>query len=95
MSLALLRSRALTGLEAPLVSVEVHLANGLPVFNIVGLADTEVRESRERVRAAILNSGLEFPSRRITQIFWTHPYNQKELLRLERRQAAVQLTSTN
>ena len=66
MSLALLRSRALTGLEAPLVSVEVHLANGLPVFNIVGLADTEVRESRERVRAAILNSGLEFPSRRIT-----------------------------
>lgn len=66
MSLALLRSRALTGLEAPLVSVEVHLANGLPAFNIVGLADTEVRESRERVRAAILNSQLEFPSRRIT-----------------------------
>ncbi|MDF3836022.1 YifB family Mg chelatase-like AAA ATPase [Cupriavidus basilensis] len=66
MSLALLRSRALTGLEAPLVSVEVHLANGLPAFNIVGLADTEVRESRERVRAAILNSRFEFPSRRIT-----------------------------
>jgi len=65
MSLALLRSRALTGLEAPLVSVEVHLANGLPAFTIVGLADTEVRESRERVRAAILNSRFEFPSRRI------------------------------
>src|SRR5438445_6339871 len=66
MSLAVLRSRALTGIAAPPVRVETHLANGLPAFNIVGLADTEVRESRERVRAAILNSGLEFPSRRIT-----------------------------
>ncbi|MGO4326503.1 YifB family Mg chelatase-like AAA ATPase [Cupriavidus sp. M-11] len=66
MSLALLRSRALTGLEAPLVSVEVHLANGLPACSIVGLADTEVRESRERVRAAIINSRFEFPNRRIT-----------------------------
>ncbi len=65
MSLALLRSRALTGLEAPLVSVEVHLANGLPACSIVGLAETEVRESRERVRAAILNSRFEFPNRRI------------------------------
>src|SRR5687767_13929596 len=66
MSLAVLRSRALTGIDAPLVSVETHLANGLPAFAIVGLAETEVRESRERVRAAILNSGLEFPNRRIT-----------------------------
>ncbi|MBF6990517.1 MULTISPECIES: YifB family Mg chelatase-like AAA ATPase [Cupriavidus] len=66
MSLAVLRSRALTGIAAPPVRVETHLANGLPVFTIVGLADTGVRESRERVRAAILNSGYEFPNRRIT-----------------------------
>jgi magnesium chelatase family protein len=66
MNLAVLRSRALTGIDAPLVCVETHLANGLPAFAIVGLAETEVRESRERVRAAILNSGLEFPNRRIT-----------------------------
>jgi magnesium chelatase family protein len=66
MSLAVLRSRALTGIDAPPVSVEIHLANGLPAFNIVGLADTEVRESRERVRAALLNSEFEFPNRRIT-----------------------------
>ncbi|NUT15462.1 MAG: ATP-binding protein, partial [Cupriavidus sp.] len=66
MSLAVLRSRALTGIAAPPVRVETHLANGLPAFTIVGLADTGVRESRERVRAAILNSGYEFPNRRIT-----------------------------
>ena len=66
MSLAVLRSRALTGLEAPEVTVEVHLANGLPCFTIVGLPDTEVKESKDRVRAALLNSRFEFPSRRIT-----------------------------
>ena len=67
MSLALIQSRALLGLEAPGVTVEVHLANGLPSFTLVGLADVEVKEARERVRAAILNAGLEFPSnRRIT-----------------------------
>lgn len=66
MSLAVLRSRALNGIDAPPVSVEIHLANGLPAFNIVGLADTEVRESRERVRAALLNCEFEFPNRRIT-----------------------------
>lgn len=66
MSLAILRSRALNGLSAPEVAVEVHLANGLPVFTLVGLPDTEVKEARDRVRAAITNSGFEFPSRRIT-----------------------------
>lgn len=66
MHLAVLRSRALTGIDAAPVCVEIHLANGLPAFTIVGLADTEVRESRERVRAAILNCGFEFPARRIT-----------------------------
>lgn len=67
MSLALISSCALLGLEAPTVTVEVHLANGLPSFTLVGLADTEVKEARERVRSAIQNSGLEFPSnKRIT-----------------------------
>jgi len=53
-------------MEAPEVTVEVHLANGLPTFTIVGLPDTEVRESKDRVRAALVNTGFEFPSRRIT-----------------------------
>lgn len=66
MSLAVLFSRALTGMEAPLVTVEVHLANGLPSFTIVGLPETEVKESKDRVRAALLNARFEFPSRRIT-----------------------------
>ena len=67
MSLSLVHSRALLGLEAHPVCVEVHLANGLPSFTLVGLADTEVKEARERVRSAIANAGLEFPStKRIT-----------------------------
>ena len=66
MSLAVLHSRALAGLSAPEVTVEVHLANGLPSFTIVGLPDTEVKESRDRVRAALVNSRFEFPARRIT-----------------------------
>ncbi|MDO9314507.1 MAG: YifB family Mg chelatase-like AAA ATPase [Burkholderiaceae bacterium] len=67
MALALVRSRALDGLNAPPVTVEVHLANGLPSFTLVGLADTEVKEARERVRAALQNSALEFPhNKRIT-----------------------------
>jgi magnesium chelatase family protein len=65
-SLAVLHSRALAGLHAPEVTVEVHLANGLPSFTIVGLPDTEVKESRDRVRAALVNSRFEFPARRIT-----------------------------
>ena len=67
MSLAVIHSRSLTGLDAPEVTVEVHLANGLPSFTLVGLADTEVKEARERVRAALQNSRLEFPhNKRIT-----------------------------
>lgn len=66
MSLAVLRSRALSGMEALCVSVEVHLANGLPSLTIVGLPDAEVRESKDRVRAALQNAGFEFPQRRIT-----------------------------
>ena len=67
MSLAVIHSRALHALQAAEVTVEVHLANGLPSFTLVGLADTEVKEARERVRAALQNSGLEFPhNKRIT-----------------------------
>ncbi len=66
MTLAVCFSRALSGLCAPQVSVEVHLSNGLPSFTLVGLPDTEVKESRERVRAALLQSGFDFPARRIT-----------------------------
>jgi len=67
MSLSLVQSRALLGLEAASVTVEVHLANGLPSFTLVGLADVEVKEARERVRCAIQNAGLEFPNnKRIT-----------------------------
>jgi len=66
MSLAVLKSRALAGMDAPEVTVEVHLGRGLPSFAIVGLADTEVKEARERVRAAIQNARFEFPASRIT-----------------------------
>jgi len=66
MSLAIVYSRANIGIEAPLVSVETHLSNGLPGFSIVGLLETAVREIKERVRSAILNSSLEFPAKRIT-----------------------------
>ena len=66
MSLAVLHSRALSGMDAPEVVVEVHLANGLPSFTIVGLPDTEVKESKDRVRAALQNARFEFPARRIT-----------------------------
>ncbi|QNK74846.1 YifB family Mg chelatase-like AAA ATPase [Variovorax sp. PAMC28562] len=62
MSLSLVQSRALLGLEAASVTVEVHLANGLPSFALVGLADVEVKEARERVRSAIQNAGLDFPN---------------------------------
>lgn len=66
MSLAILYSRARLGIEAPLVTVEVHLANGLPSMAIVGMPETAVKESRDRVRSAIINSHFEFPAKRIT-----------------------------
>ncbi|VVE07315.1 magnesium chelatase domain-containing protein [Pandoraea soli] len=71
MSLAVVSSRAITGMAARSVTVEVHLANGLPGLSLVGLPDTEVKESRERVRSALQNSRFEFPARRITPIFRT------------------------
>lgn len=66
MSLAVVYSRAQVGIDAPLVSVEVHLSNGLPSLSIVGLPEAAVKESKDRVRGAVLNSQFEFPTRRIT-----------------------------
>jgi len=66
MSLTQLTTRAQDGVSAPEVSVEVHISNGLPAFTMVGLPEAAVRESRDRVRSAIINSGFEFPLRRIT-----------------------------
>src|SRR5215218_6130388 len=66
MSLAVLYSRSLAGMEASLLTVEAHLANGLPSFTIVGLPEAEVKEAKDRVRAALQNARFEFPARRIT-----------------------------
>src|SRR6266851_7595471 len=64
--IAKIESACLIGMEAARVQVEVNLAKGMPSFSIVGLPDTSVREARDRVVAAIRNSGFEFPSRRVT-----------------------------
>ncbi len=67
MTLAIVATRAGVGLEAPAVHVEVHLANGLPGLTLVGLPETAVKESRERVRSALINAGFDFPNtKRIT-----------------------------
>ncbi|MBI3545250.1 MAG: YifB family Mg chelatase-like AAA ATPase, partial [Gammaproteobacteria bacterium] len=66
MSLAVVHSRAQVGMESPSVTVEVHLANGLPNLSIVGLPEAAVKESKDRVRAALQNARFEFPARRIT-----------------------------
>jgi len=66
MALATVASRALAGIDAPEVTVEVHLGPGLPAFHIVGLPDAEVREAKDRVRAALHHARFEFPARRIT-----------------------------
>ncbi|WP_461519263.1 YifB family Mg chelatase-like AAA ATPase [Porticoccus sp.] len=66
MALAIVHSRAKVGIDAPPVTVEVHLSNGLPGLTIVGMPETAVRESKDRVRSALLNAHFEFPARRIT-----------------------------
>ena len=66
MSLATTYSRGRSGIDAPLVTVEVHVSNGLPSLSIVGLPETAVKESKDRVRGAIINSHFEFPIQRIT-----------------------------
>jgi len=64
--LSLVHSRACAGVDAPLITVEVHLSGGLPSMHLVGLPETAVRESKDRVRAALLNSGFKWPDSRIT-----------------------------
>ena len=66
MSVATIHSRAITGIDAPIVTVEVHISNGLPSLNIVGMAETAVKESKDRVRSALINSQFNFPQQRIT-----------------------------
>lgn len=66
MSLAVVKTRAQVGIEAPAVTVEVHISNGLPGVSMVGLPEMAVRESKDRVKSAIVNSGFEFPNRKIT-----------------------------
>lgn len=66
MGLSIIYSRASVGVEAPLVTVEVHISNGMPGFTLVGLPETTVKESKDRVRSAIINSRFEFPAKRIT-----------------------------
>lgn len=66
MGLAVIHSRASVGVEAPEVNVEVHISRGMPGFSLVGLPETTVKESRDRVRSAIINSGFEFPPQKIT-----------------------------
>ena len=66
MGMAVVKTFAGQGVAAPEVSVEIHLANGLPAFQLVGMAETSVKEARERVRSALINSGFEFPAKRIT-----------------------------
>lgn len=66
MGLAIIHSRASVGVEAPAVTVEVHISNGMPGFSLVGLPETTVKESKDRVRSAIINSRFEFPAKRIT-----------------------------
>ena len=66
MSLAVVFSRASLGIQAPLVSVEVHISNGLPALSIVGLPETSVKEARDRVRSAIINGNFTFPAAHIT-----------------------------
>ncbi len=66
MTLSRVLNRAAIGVEAPLVTIEAHINNGLPALTLVRLPETTVKEARERVRSAIINSGFSFPAKRIT-----------------------------
>ncbi|MDJ1654344.1 ATP-dependent protease, partial [Raoultella sp. Ech2A] len=66
MSLAIVYTRAALGISAPLITIEVHISSGLPGLTMVGLPETTVREARDRVRSAIINSGYTFPAKKIT-----------------------------
>lgn len=77
MSLAIIYTRAAFGISAPLITIEIHISNGLPGLTMVGLPETTVREARDRVRSAIINSGYTFPAKKIT-IIWPLPICQKK-----------------
>ncbi len=77
MALAIIHSRASVGVEAPSVTVEVHISNGMPGFTLVGLPETTVKESRDRVRSAIINSQFVFPAKKITINFSIKGENQE------------------
>lgn len=64
MSLSIVHTRAALGVNAPPITIEVHISNGLPGLTMVGLPETTVKEARDRVRSAIINSGYEFPAKR-------------------------------
>lgn len=66
MSLAVIYSRAILGINAPLITIEVHISEGLPGFTIVGLPETSVKEAKDRVRSALMNSNFVMPAKRIT-----------------------------
>ncbi len=66
MSLSIVHTRAATGVNAPPITVEVHISKGLPGLTMVGLPETTVKEARDRVRSAIINSGYEYPAKKIT-----------------------------
>ncbi len=66
MSLSIVHTRAALGVNAPPITVEVHISKGLPGLTMVGLPETTVKEARDRVRSAIINSGYEYPAKKIT-----------------------------
>ena len=66
MSLSIVHTRAALGVNAPAITIEVHISNGLPGLTMVGLPETTVKEARDRVRSAVINSGYEFPAKKIT-----------------------------
>lgn len=83
MGLAIIHSRASIGVQAPPVTVEVHISNGMPGFTLVGLPETTVKESRDRVRSAIINSRFEFPAKRITVLCKINRNKMEPLLCIE------------
>ena len=78
MSLAIVYSRASMGVQAPLVTIEVHLSNGKPGFTLVGLPEKTVKEAQDRVRSALMNAQFKYPAKRITVNLHRLIYLKKE-----------------
>ncbi len=77
MSLSIVHTRAALGVNAPPITVEVHISKGLPGLTMVGLPETTVKEARDRVRSAIINSGYEYPAKKLPST-WLQPIYQKK-----------------